>query len=129
MPEQNVASCPQGCCRFVNGQAVSEDEYKAAAQNLAAGIQSREAQITCLKIEDNKTIANAVGFYFGKPVPNAGEPFFPPSFEIGSVTAQNYCVYDVKTNARIGSAQVEQFKKWEDTRKKLIEKKKSGTAK
>jgi hypothetical protein len=129
MPEQNITSCPQGCCRFVDGQAASEDVYRAAAQHLTAGIQRREAQITCLKIEDNRAVADMVGFYFGKPIPNAGEPFFPPSIETGSVTAQNYSVYDVKTNARIGSAQIDHFKRWEDSRKKIIEKKKSGTAK
>ena len=77
--QQDFRFCFQGCCRLLNGHAVSRDQYEASIPKTFLAAPAVEALIPCRNNPGDlqAAVERAVGFYVGSPMKRACGLFLP----------------------------------------------------
>jgi hypothetical protein len=99
--------CLAGCCHYVHGRPVSEDQYEALLSRLLsppgriAGnpMEFQEVMVPCQNIELHKAVGQQIGFYLGEPKNRTAGPLN---------------LYDAKSREYLRLATEEDVKKWND---------------
>jgi hypothetical protein len=101
---RDAQRCGLGCCFFIDGEAVSKDDFRVAAPS-----PTNQTKISCLRTEVAYRVSKEIGFYIGfdvsKPKP------------IGA-----FYKYDAVTHRYLRDAHPEEFLQWNITYKKIKEK-------
>ena len=77
--QQDFRFCFQGCCRLLNGHAVSRDQYEASIPRTFLAAPEVEALIPRRNNPGDlqAAVERAVGFYLGSPMKRACGLFLP----------------------------------------------------